>query len=138
MPKITPEAQAHDEAKARRNLVPMLPGRGPAAPVVVLRATFAISDHDLLRHVAGVLQQVAPMHGILDGSVSPGYGFGEWGREPCVTVECATPNVQGFHSLLRSMLGTYSQECAYVTVNGRDAYELSVNGDVSAITGRSA
>jgi len=129
--RITPDAQAFAQEKAEANLRAARPHR---SPVVVLRATFAAPRCEG-SDVARWAQVNAPFHAVADGSITPGFGFGAWGVEPCVTLESATPNVEGFHGIVRAALAALQQECAYITVNGRDAYELSVDGRVTAITG---
>ena len=137
MTKLTSEAQSYSDGKARRNLDAARPTAGELAlplPVFVLRATLALPPGAIVT-VAGWLQENAPRFGVTDGSITPCQGFGAWGVERAVTIETATPAVEGFHKLIIDALKHFAQDCAYVTVNGRDAYEVNNAGDVTAITG---
>lgn len=69
----------------------------------------------------------------LDVGISFGYGAGAWGCEPCVHVETATPN--DITDWLVGLLDCWTQDCAYVSVNGRTAYEVNHRGKWSPITG---
>ena len=135
MPNRTPEALALDDTKARANLDAAARQASAAPPVVVFRATFATGSQQCCDALADIVADIASTVGIADGAVSLGYGFGAWGVEPCATVESATPHVAEFHTLVRALLRTFGQACAYVTVNGRAPYELDAAGFVTAITG---
>ena len=137
MSNTNPSAQAHDDDKAARNLTAAHVSRlgQTVTPVYVLRATFAVPNDSDERALAEVIGDILGDCDVLDGGVNIGHGFGQWGVEPNVTVESATPNVQGFHRAIAYVLRVYGQQCAYVTCNGRDAYEVDSRGFVTAITG---
>lgn len=102
--------------------------------VDVFRASIAGVDAETAAAMFQSLLGIAETD-VLDATFTDSYGAGGWGVESGVTIETATPNAGAFVDLVADYLRTFDQECAYVTVNGRHAYEITDRGLIHPITG---
>jgi hypothetical protein len=100
----------------------------------VVRISMAYPKVHSRRNVALHIQAMMDLpEAPLDAGVTFGYGVGAWGCEDCVHIETATPD--DISQWIVTLLEHFQQECAYVCLDGRFAYELSVQGKWTAITG---
>jgi hypothetical protein len=87
---------------------------------VIIRATIANQDP---LHVARLAQAKG-----LSGTILQSVGFGAWGVEPGVILESATDSPALLLSFVASLCQSTGEQCAYVTVNGADAFLLYADG----------
>ena len=128
------DAIAIDEAVDKREV-----RRQEALRLRVVRISFALPEQANESDVAHYLQrsiEAMPKSAPIDLGISFGYGVGAWGVEKCVHIETAT--AQPYSAWVRRLLATYGQTCAYVCINGCEAWELNVAGHWSPITGVTA
>lgn len=80
--------------------------------------------------VAGPLQEAG-----FNGSITTGFGFGQWGMEPTVFVEMAlsTTDLPKVQLIVAQILFKHREECAYVTVNGLAPALLYSSGAIKAL-----
>jgi hypothetical protein len=139
----------HEQEKGERNLRFAAESRllrdatGPRTvrealhPVRIYRvsiATPALAPETIAEGVQQSFEavDVAP----IDAGVSFGYGVGAWGVEPCVHIDTATP--VDVTAWVVYLLDRWGQGCAYVSIDGREAWECNVRGVWSPITGRAS
>jgi hypothetical protein len=96
-----------------------LAGPGPAAQVFRV-AIAGLTPELLALH--------AQQHGI-DGVITQAVGTTvKWGVECCVIFESATSEPEEFRRFLLALLNEFDQDCAYLTVDGRNPRLLYAAG----------
>jgi len=67
-------------------------------------------------------------------SVTEGFGAGQWGLEPTAIAEFAVPDSQELeitHDWLKKLLRLRGETCAYVTMNGNEAFLVYADRDTT-------
>jgi hypothetical protein len=95
----------------------------PRERAVVLRATIANVD----KHWVAERAQAAGLAGTVAGGA---LGFGDWGIEGSVVVECATRDPGAFIRFVAALLQEVQEEMAYLTEDGNAAKLLRPDGRV--------
>lgn len=93
----------------------------PRERAVVLRATIANVD----KHWVAERAQAAGLAGTVSGGA---LGFGNWGVEGSVVVECATRDPGAFIGFVAALLQEVQEEMAYLTEDGGTAKLLRPDG----------
>jgi hypothetical protein len=136
------DALAWDDVRARANLRAARCQTDPVTPQLVLPETlgavniYRVTVADIRLGVPSWFQAFLERSSIADGTLQQTVGVGAWGIEDGWTFETATPYPQAVLELTTEWLRNSSQRFAYVTVNGRQAWEIDSTGKLSRITGR--